>query len=80
MKMKVKYIGPNIGIDGLFNEKIYEVAEIDELSGMLRIIDESGEDYLYDPKCPRAIAGKYEGGKFEIVADINDTLKNAIYG
>ena len=80
MKMKVKYIGPDIGIDGLFDGNIYEVVEIDELSGALRIIDESGEDYLYDPKKPKAFTGTYKGGKFEIVSDIDDTLKKAIYG
>lgn len=76
--MRVKYIGPNIGIDGLFNGGIYEVVEVDDLSGALRIIDESGEDYLYDPKKPRPIACDYQGGKFEIVEDYNDILKNAI--
>lgn len=79
-KMKVKYIGPDIGIDGLFNGNTYEVVEIDELSGALRIIDESGEDYLYDPKRPRPIACEYQGGKFEIVSDKDDQLKRAIFG
>lgn len=78
MKMRVKYIGPDIGVDGLFNGAIYEVVEVDELSGALRIIDESGEDYLYDPKKPRPIACEYQGGRFEIVEDVNDTLKKAI--
>ena len=78
--MKVKYIGPDIGIDGLFNGNTYEVVEIDELSGALRIIDESGEDYLYDPKRPRPIACEYQGGKFEIVSDKDDQLKRAIFG
>ena len=41
--MRVKYIGPNIGVDGLFNGGVYEVLEVDELTGMLRIIDESGD-------------------------------------
>ena len=77
--MKVKYIGPDIGIDGLFNNGVYEVVEIDELTGAFRIIDESGEDYLYHPKKPQAIAGEYKGGKFEIVEDDdNGTLAEAI--
>ena len=52
--MKVKYIGKeymhylveNNRID-LITGKIYEVIEISQKSGMYRIIDESGEDYLY---------------------------------
>lgn len=77
--MKVKYIGPDIGIDGLFNNSIYEVIEVDPLTGALRIIDESGEDYLYHPKHPQAIAGEYKGGYFEIVEDDkNRSLHKAI--
>ena len=40
--MKVKYIGPDIGVDGLFDGNIYQVLEVDELTGALRIVDESG--------------------------------------
>ncbi len=76
--MKVKYIGPDIGIDGLFNNHIYEVVEVDELTGMLRIIDESGDDYLYHPTKPKAFLGEYNGGKFEIISDVNGILKRAI--
>lgn len=77
--MTVRYIGPNIGIDGLFNGNTYEVVEIDELSGALRIVDESGEDYLYDPKKPRPIACEYQDGRFEIVTDRDGQLKRAIF-
>ena len=77
--MKVRYVGPDIGIDGLKNNKIYTVLEVDELTGYFRIIDESGEDYLYHPNEPQAIAGEYQGGHFEIVEDKNDVLKNAMY-
>ena len=79
--MKVKYIGPNIGVDGLFNNGIYDVLEVDELSGAFRIVDESGEDYLYSPIEPKPIAGEYKGGMFEIVEDdefgsLNEALNN----
>lgn len=78
--MKVKYIGPDIGIDGLKNNKIYEVIGVCEITGYLRIIDESGEDYLYHPDRPKAIAGEYKGGKFEIVEDDEKgTLKEAMF-
>lgn len=80
--MKVKYIGQDIGVDGLRNGNIYEVIGVDELTGYLFVIDESGEDYLYHPKNPRPIASSnHPGGKFEIVED-NDlnVLEKAIYG
>lgn len=78
--MKVKYIGPNIGIDGLIDGHIYDVLCVDPLTGYLSVIDESGEDYLYHPKKPQAIAGNYGGGRFEIVEDDeNKSLSNAIY-
>lgn len=67
--MKVKYIGPDIGVDGLFDGNVYQVLEVDELTGALRIVDESGEDYLYHPQKPRAVAGQYMGGRFDIVED-----------
>ncbi len=79
--MKVKYRGSSFGVDGLFDNHIYEVLEVDNLTGALRIIDESGEDYLYSPTEPKSACGDYLGGKFEIVEDDNDkTLEKAIYG
>ena len=67
--MKVKYIGPDIGIDGLVDGGIYDVLGVDELTGYLYVIDESGEDYLYHPQKPQSIAGEYKGGIFEIMED-----------
>lgn len=78
--MRVQYIGPNIGVDGLFDQGVYEVLEVDPLIGYLRIIDESDDDYLYHPTRPQAIAGTYQGGRFEIVEDDkNGTLEKAIH-
>ena len=34
----------------LIDGKIYEVAEISKKLGWYRIVDESGEDYLYPPQ------------------------------
>lgn len=77
--MIVKYLGPDIGIDGLFDQKEYAVIEIDPFSGMLRILDESGEDYLYHPTRPKAFAGEYKGGKFEMIQDdSNQSLQKAM--
>lgn len=78
--MKVKYIGPDIGIDGLIDGHIYDVLSVDEITGYLSVIDESGEDYLYHPKKPQAIAADYKGGRFEVVEDdANNSLHKAIY-
>lgn len=76
--MRVKYVGPDIGVDGLKNNGVYEVIAVDEFTSMLRIIDESGEDYLYSPNKPKAIASSYEGGKFEIVSDPDNVLSDII--
>lgn len=67
--MKVRYHGPRIGVDGLEDNHVYEVIGICEVTGYLRVIDESGEDYLYHPTRPQPIAGKYKGGRFELVED-----------
>ena len=44
--MKVRYKGPSFGFDGLTNNGVYEILEVDELTGAFRLIDDSGEDYL----------------------------------
>lgn len=80
--MKVKYIGKDIGVDGLINGNVYEVLSVDELTGYLYVVDESGEDYLYHPQNPRPIASEdHPGGYFEIIEDdSNGTLRRAIHG
>ncbi len=79
--MKVRYVGPSIGVDGLVDGHEYVVLRVDETCGYLAIIDESGEDYLYHPTRPQPIAGKYEGGMFEIVEDDEKgSLREAIRG
>ena len=77
--MRVRYKGPDIGVDGLVDGQIYEVLCVDPLTGYLSVVDESGEDYLYHPKKPQAIAAEYKGGRFEIVEDDeNQSLFKAI--
>ena len=65
--MKLKYVGESFGVEGLTNGKIYDVS-IDE-SGMYRVIDDSGEDYLYSPTNPAPLDGSSKGGKWVIVED-----------
>lgn len=67
--LKVKYLGPNIGVTMLTNDKIYEVLGIE--CGMLRIRDDDPDDetgYLYDLINPGTIDGKITG-KFIIIED-----------
>ena len=63
-KMKIKYIGPSFGVDSLTNGKIYEATED---NGMYRVIDDSGEDYLYSMENPAPADGSSPGGRWEIV-------------
>ena len=65
--MKVKYVGKSFGVEGLTNEKIYECIGIED--GMLRIIDDSGEDYLYSAIEPSSLENSELCGKWEIIED-----------
>lgn len=47
--MKVKYIDESDPLE-LINGKVYDVIEVDQESGWYRIIDETGEDYLFEPE------------------------------
>lgn len=72
--MKLRYIGESFGVDSLTNGKIYECLRVD--GGMLRVIDDSGEDYLYSVINPRPLDGSSKGGKWELIEDDEEgTLK-----
>lgn len=78
--MKVKYIGKSFGVDSLTNGKIYEVIEVDELTGALRLVDDSDEDYLYHPTSPKPNGAKEAYGHFEIIEDDQkQSLRTIIY-
>lgn len=64
--MKIKYVGESFGVDSLTDGTIYEAAEED---GMYRVIDDSGEDYLYDKENPAPLDGTSKGGKWEIIEE-----------
>lgn len=73
--MKLKYIGESFGALSLTNGKIYECLAYE--GGMLRVIDDSGEDYLYSVVNPRPLDGSSKGGKWEIFKDDEkNTLTN----
>ena len=72
--MKVKYIGSSFGADGLTNEREYECLGIE--GAFFRIIDDSGEDYLYPIENPASLNGGH--GKWIVSSDNAGRLKNAI--
>ena len=67
--MKLKFIGDTFyyGIDGLTDGKIYEAWEEDK--DYYRVIDDSGEDYLYPKINPHAPDGSTTKGRWEIVEE-----------
>ncbi len=78
-ELKVRYKGPTFGIDGLTNNREYVVLAVDDLTGALRLIDDSGEDYLYSPTEPGPISNPNIRGRFEILEDDEHrTLAKAI--
>ncbi|MGL5511719.1 MAG: hypothetical protein ACRDBM_00565 [Sporomusa sp.] len=62
--MKLRYVGQSFGVDSLTDGKIYEAVEEE---GMYRVIDDSGEDYLYSMENPAPSDGSSPGGIWEIV-------------
>jgi hypothetical protein len=62
--LKIKYIGESFGVNSLTNGKIYEASEE---NGMYRVIDDSGEDYLYSKENPAPMDGSSPGGKWKII-------------
>ncbi|GFN35808.1 hypothetical protein [Tepidimicrobium xylanilyticum] len=72
---KVKYVGESFGVDGLTNGNTYDVIEVLE-DDLIRVVDDSGEDYLYSISNPRPLDENSKGGKWEIVEDYIDNLKD----
>jgi hypothetical protein len=65
--MKLRYVGESFGVESLTNGKIYEATV--ENDGMYRVIDDSGEDYLYSKISPGPLDGSSKGGRWEIVEE-----------
>lgn len=63
--MRLKYIGETFGAVSLTNGKVYDATVEDE--DYYRVIDDSGEDYLYSKVNPAPLDGSSKGGKWEIV-------------
>ena len=74
---KLRYIGKSFGVDGLTNNQVYDCVGVD--SGMLRIVDDCVEDYLYPTARPKsAYDHEYEGGRWEVVEIYNDALRKEL--
>jgi len=64
--LKIQYIGESFGVDSLTDGKIYDAVEED---GMYRVIDDSGEDYLYSMDKPAPLDGRSPGGRWKIITE-----------
>lgn len=64
--MKLRYIGPSFGVDSLTDGVIYDAVEE---NGMYRVVDDSGEDYLYSMTNPAPLDGSSPGGRWEVIED-----------
>ncbi len=53
--MKIKFVGKSFGVEGLTNGKIYDEKVENEM--MYRVVDDSGEDYLYSRTDPGPLDG-----------------------
>ena len=73
---KVKYVGESFGVESLTNGVTYNVVR-DE-TGMIKIVDDSEEDYIYNIAHPKPLDGSSPGGKFMIVDDPNGELEEYI--
>jgi len=71
---KVKYIGESFGAVSLTNGNIYDVIEVLK-DDLIRVVDDSGEDYLYSISNPRPLDESSSGGKWVIVEDFYGKLK-----
>lgn len=76
---KVKYVGESFGAVSLTDGVIYECWVYPEDEGLLRVIDDSGEDYLYSTINPRPLDGSSIGGRFEIVEDKDGSVAKLIF-
>ncbi|MEG1501952.1 MAG: hypothetical protein RR203_02430 [Synergistaceae bacterium] len=77
---KLRYVGETFGSGlELTNGEIYDVIEIDG-GDMLRVVDDSEEDYLYSIETPAPLDGSSEGGRWEIVEDYTGELGKIFKG
>ncbi len=68
--MKLKYIGESFGAVSLTNGRTY-IATIGD-SDYYRVFDDRGEDYMYPRENPSPVDGSSQGGRWEIVEDMDE--------
>lgn len=74
---RVQYKGESFGVDSLTDGKIYDCIGVE--MPFLRIIDDSGEDYLYSATDPGPLDGKVTPGKWRAVDEYGEEiLKDAL--
>ncbi|MGI6382476.1 MAG: hypothetical protein ACOXZT_04510 [Tissierellaceae bacterium] len=71
---KLKYVGESFGVDSLTDGKSYDVIEV-MTDDLIRVVDDSEEDYLYSIYNPRPLDESSQGGKWEIVEDYIGNLE-----
>jgi hypothetical protein len=71
---RLKYKGQSFGVDALTDGEIYDVIEV-LTDDLVRIVDDSGEDYLYSMKNPVPLDGSSKGGRWELVEDYKGIIK-----
>lgn len=76
---KLRYNGESFGIESLTDGEIYDVLEI-LTDGLIRVVDDSEEDYLYSITNPAPIDGSSKGGKWEVIEDTEGTLSKIVDG
>lgn len=64
---KVKYIGETFGVDSLTNGKTYDIVR--DKYNYPKVVDDSGEDYIYTLQAPAPLDGSSKGGKFYYIDD-----------
>lgn len=68
-ELKLRYVGESFYHgDGLTNGKVYTAWETD-IPDYYRVVDDSGEDYMYPKMNPGPPDGSGPGGKWEIVVE-----------
>lgn len=73
---RVRYVGKSFGVDSLTDGRIYSVVGMED--GFIRVIDDSDEDYLYSITTPSSLEDPDLCGKWEIVDDPSNILKDYI--
>lgn len=67
--IRLRYVGESFGVDSLTNGKIYEAWTDEGNNDDYRVIDDSGEDYLYSRINPAPRDGSSPGGRWEFIGE-----------